>query len=242
MEMKAIVGSLLLSAALVAPALAADMPVKARPAPVMVAAYDWSGFYMGVHAGYGWGDTSFTMAGFPAAAEHDANGFVGGGHVGYNWQVNQVVFGIEGALSINTLEGKVTCPNPAFRCENDVDHFWRAGGRLGLASSNWLFYGTGGFARAKVDSHLVTAAGAETSSGSKHHHGFYFGGGIEYAMTPNFIIGVEAYHVSLDDKEHFTPNGVVVPGQTRTIDLDFTVVQARASYKFNWGAPVVARY
>ena len=35
------------------PALAADLPARVTKAPaVVVAAYDWSGFYLGVHAGY----------------------------------------------------------------------------------------------------------------------------------------------------------------------------------------------
>jgi hypothetical protein len=53
---------------------------------------------------------------------------------------------------------------------------------------------------------------------------------------------VEAYHVSLGTERHFLPGGVVVPFNTREIDLDFSVVQARATYLFNWGGPVVARY
>src|SRR5258708_6698132 len=47
-------------AALIAagPALAADLPLKAPP-PV-VAAWNWSGFYIGGHGGYGWGRNSQT--------------------------------------------------------------------------------------------------------------------------------------------------------------------------------------
>jgi hypothetical protein len=39
-------------------AVAADMPIKAPPAPVVVD--DWSGFYLGAHGGYGWGQDPFT--------------------------------------------------------------------------------------------------------------------------------------------------------------------------------------
>jgi outer membrane immunogenic protein len=45
--------------AVACPAVAADMPVKSpvyKAAPVAV--YNWSGFYAGLNAGYGWGDTS----------------------------------------------------------------------------------------------------------------------------------------------------------------------------------------
>src|SRR5688572_374146 len=112
--MKAFVGGLIISAALAAPALAADMPVKARPAP-LAAAYDWSGFYVGVHAGYGWGDVSFGMPGVPGVGEYDSTGFVGGGHAGINWQFNRLVLGVEGALNLNTMEDSAVCPNAAFR-------------------------------------------------------------------------------------------------------------------------------
>ena len=37
------------------PAVAADMPVKARPAPPPV--YSWSGCYGGGFVGYGWGNS-----------------------------------------------------------------------------------------------------------------------------------------------------------------------------------------
>ncbi len=50
------------AAMFVAPALAADiaprMPVKA---PVIAPAYNWSGFYIGGHVGYGWDPASATF-------------------------------------------------------------------------------------------------------------------------------------------------------------------------------------
>jgi outer membrane immunogenic protein len=56
---KLFVGAAALLALGVAPALAADMPVKARPAPVTIeSAYNWTGFYIGLNAGYGTGHTS----------------------------------------------------------------------------------------------------------------------------------------------------------------------------------------
>jgi outer membrane immunogenic protein len=73
-------------AVLLAPAMAAEKPVRVhkRVRPVVVAApvYNWTGFYAGVHAGWGWNDSTGTSTisagGIPTVltAQHDlgANG------------------------------------------------------------------------------------------------------------------------------------------------------------------------
>ena len=74
----------LTAAAMFAPAgaaFAADLPVKA--APVAPAYYDWSGVYLGVHAGYGGGMKDW-FGDF--TADFTARGFLGGGQVGINKQ------------------------------------------------------------------------------------------------------------------------------------------------------------
>src|SRR5262245_63454592 len=47
--MKALLNGIALSMLVAAPAMAADMPVKAQPAPVEV--ISWSGFYLGIAGG-----------------------------------------------------------------------------------------------------------------------------------------------------------------------------------------------
>jgi len=82
------------------PAMAADSGVGAPPAYAPV--NDWSGFYVGGHAGYGWGHDPFTSSlgsqqggirGFQSVnippvtlTGIDPKGFVGGAHFGYNQQ------------------------------------------------------------------------------------------------------------------------------------------------------------
>jgi len=241
---KKLLGGIALSVLFALPAMAADLPARTvRPAPVpVIAEYNWSGFYIGAHAGYGFGDLSVTTPAGVTVVDRDFNGFVGGGHVGINWQWNRLVLGLEGAVSFNGSDTSGACVGGGggvVTCDADMDHFWRAGGRVGFAAGqggNWLFYGMGGYARAKFSTSGVTAGGVVVDDVSTHHSGWYAGGGIEYAIGPNFILGVEAYHVSLGSERV----GVVFP---RDVDLDFTVVQARASYKFNWWtAPVTARY
>jgi outer membrane immunogenic protein len=71
---KIILGSATAALALLATSLiarAADLPQKAyAPAPVMVAIYDWTGFYIGGNGGYGtsrncWGSCAGSWRGHP---------------------------------------------------------------------------------------------------------------------------------------------------------------------------------
>jgi outer membrane immunogenic protein len=105
------------------PAFATDLPAPVYKAPVYKAPaaaplYNWSGFYIGVNAGYGWGkaNTDIANAGgnalegpvgnsfdpLPAFAHSDSgklNGPNGGGQIGYNWQFAPMgVLGIEADL------------------------------------------------------------------------------------------------------------------------------------------------
>ena len=69
-------------------AAAADIPTFSPPPAPMLSttpiAYNWSGFYVGAHGGWGFGDGAFD------------DGFVVGGQLGVNWQFNSFVLGAEG--------------------------------------------------------------------------------------------------------------------------------------------------
>src|SRR3982751_3665652 len=100
-DMKKIVLATVLAALGSASAMAADMP--SRPytkAPVMapVQVYDWTGFYIGGHAGGAWAqsDWTFANASFFSNVAGDRIGFeptgwLAGAHVGFNYQINQFV-------------------------------------------------------------------------------------------------------------------------------------------------------
>src|SRR5262245_2729316 len=91
---------------------AADLPLKARAAKTL---YDWTGFYVGGHFGYG--DAGFGPGTNPLPLQgvvlpHSATGLNGGYQLGYNRQLaNRVVLGIEadatftGALDVPAHEG-----------------------------------------------------------------------------------------------------------------------------------------
>src|SRR5262245_61403864 len=91
-------GIALAAVAIAAPVSAADYPArgpvyKAAPMPL----FNWTGFYVGGHAGYGWSDSE----------NLDPKGWFGGGQVGYNWQyAPNWVFGLEGDISGSDISAK----------------------------------------------------------------------------------------------------------------------------------------
>lgn len=98
MKNKLAVGSISLVTLAAIPAYAADMPLKAPP-PVL----SWTGGYVGLNGGYGWGDwdSDSIAAIFPdgvtTTADPDVRGWFGGVTAGYNWQSSQQwVVGVEG--------------------------------------------------------------------------------------------------------------------------------------------------
>jgi len=86
-------------------AMAADLPVKAPifRAPA-AAVYDWTGFYVGAHAGYAWARTNYSDPLTGDQVPLAAKGFIGGGQAGYNWQTGPWVFGVEGQGSWSHLQ------------------------------------------------------------------------------------------------------------------------------------------
>src|SRR3990172_5088830 len=70
------------------------MPAKAPM--YMAPAYNWTGFYIGVNGGGGWGRSDWSNAG--GTADSNLSGGLVGGTIGYNYQAGQAVFGLEGDL------------------------------------------------------------------------------------------------------------------------------------------------
>src|SRR5215218_5933802 len=109
-------------------ALAADMAVRAPAAPAYApaAAPSWSGPYLGIRGGYGWGDADYlnlgggsggnviggvnvpfatTFGGRGHGVQHDVNGGILGYVSGINWQTGAFVFGLEHTLSWSGIKG-----------------------------------------------------------------------------------------------------------------------------------------
>ena len=222
-------------------ALAADLPVKAVPAPVAI--YDWSGFYIGVAGGgsLGTSDHLDAATGVSDASGYNVKGGLAGGTLGYNWQMSSFVVGFEGDVSwvgeygSNPDLGAVG--NPAFTSFTKETWMATARARFGYAVNNLLFYATGGYAAAGVEAGVKDAnTGALLASSSGTRNGWTAGGGLEWGFAPNWSAKFEMLYMKFDSAAF---NTIQAEGP-RTVPLDDTVARVGINYRF--GGPVVAKY
>jgi outer membrane immunogenic protein len=222
-------------------ASAADMsrPVyKATPAAAPVA-YNWSGFYIGAHGGYAWGDLNGNLAGL--IGSQDIDGGFGGGQLGWNWQApgSPWVFGIEADASFASVGDTVAVVGGSI--DSDIDSFGTIRARLGYAVDRTLWYVTGG--AAWVNNEItVTATGIGSLSSSNTHWGWTIGGGVEWAFYDNWSLKAEYLYIDTSSENYFT----TILGTALSFDPDIHTVRVGLNYRFGGGGygkgPVVAKY
>lgn len=145
---------------------------------------NWTGAYVGAHAGYGWsawdGKQEYTDAALVPLAPFgpfdtsshtiNANGALAGGQIGYNYQIGSVVVGVEGDGSWADLKGSGSMfpypqdPNrgtavgtPGWNFDIKNDWLATARARAGWTTGSLLFYGTGGVAFGGLkESHTIS--------------------------------------------------------------------------------------
>jgi outer membrane immunogenic protein len=189
-----------------------EMPVKA-PAYVPPL-YDWTGFYVGINGGYGFGRSGF-LAPSPSSGFNVDGGMVGG-TVGYNYQINQAVLGIEGDMDADWAKGSTTCAGVSCTVKNEWLSTLR--GRLGYAAGRFMPYVTGGAAFGDIKD---TIPG--TGSASETKVGWTAGGGVEAKLTGPWSAKLEYLHVDLG-------SGASIAGSEASYHTD--IVRAGLNYKF----------
>lgn len=135
----------------------------------------WSGFYGGLHFGYGWNAEesqletllygepmsleSQDLEEVPAEYDIDASGVLGGAQVGFNYQLDRFVLGLESDFAFTDMEGDTTesgsatsggppvTSNFLSRRSQSLKWFSTHRGRVGfLPAERLLLFATGGLA------------------------------------------------------------------------------------------------
>ncbi|WP_338830605.1 outer membrane protein [Bradyrhizobium sp. 27S5] len=230
-----------------APASAADMAVKAPPPAPLPVIYNWSGFYIGAHGGWGQSRNCWDFVGVAGTVIGDGcrerSGGLVGGQIGYRWQANQWVFGLEAQGDWADLSSqRVSIIAPAFSTRTTTDGIGLFTGQIGYAWNASLLYVKGGAAvTSNRFSILSTLTGAELASASATRWGGTVGVGWEYGFAPNWSAGIEYDHLFMGDANNsFSVANPIVAGALNRISQDVDMVTLRINYRF--GGYGAARY
>jgi outer membrane immunogenic protein len=218
--------------ALTAQAFAADVPQGRRymppprgGGPTYVPFFSWSGLYVGVNAGYGFGHSKWTSAASGATTgDFTLDGALIGGTMGYNMQLGGAVVGVEGDLGWSNIKGSTTalCLGS---CETRNNWLGTLRGRIGYAFDRFLPYLTAGAAFGDIEA----STSPDSGSFNRSNIGWTAGGGLEYAFFSNWSAKLEYLYVDLGKASCNTTCGT-----TAGTDVTFTtsVVRAGLNYKF----------
>ena len=244
------------------PAMSVDLPLrplyKAPPPPPAV--FNWSGFYVGGHVGYGWGDADIAEFAFYQkhkkvllpARSIDADGFLGGVQGGWNYQFGPFVLGAELDFSWSDVKGDVTsaivASNGSGSTSLSSNATWisTAAARFGYAWDGFLVYGKIGAAWAQFDydNNIAFTIDRNTTVGntsaSEVRSGWIVGTGLEWAFSGNWSAKAEYNYMDFGSR---TVDFASFGGVPVSLDIDqrISVIKAGVNYRFGDNI-VVARY
>jgi high affinity Mn2+ porin len=236
-------------------ALAADpaaMPVKAAAIWYGVPpAYDWNGFYVGAHLGYGWGRSNwsegpdFISGSFNLAKSFDAfqetGSFFAGLQAGYDYMfANRVVLGVAVDASAPSFHNQdrisiggmsfFTTPTLGPQTFGETTlMFGTVRARVGYAPGDWLFYATGGYALTRNQAIVTQLGSGPTDAPLLWRFGWTAGGGVEFPVKPHWTASLEYLYTRYGHTGTFFPNA----GQG--YDSDFSLQQVRLGLNYRFG-------
>jgi outer membrane immunogenic protein len=215
-------------------AQAADMAFKAPPA---AASIDWSGFYLGGHAGFAASSVPFTFVddlGNSEDLRFSPTSYIAGAQFGAQWQFDQWVMGIEGTWSGLNLAQTVNSTVTVGEFHSiKINEIGTATFRFGSTWNRALLYAKFGYAAARINIHSVDTGTGLIADNTKWHSGWTAGAGIDYMALENVVVGAEFdyYNFNFDNTNGLYNDGVT-PFSASASNANIYAIMARASYLF----------
>jgi outer membrane immunogenic protein len=198
---------------------------------------NWSGPYVGVEGGYGWGSSHHDDAtGFNSGSFSTDGGLVGG-TVGYNWQTGPFVFGAEGDMSWADMGGATggggACSGATPYCSTRLSDLGTVRGRLGYSLGQIMPYATGGLAFGDLhggEGDIPANGGSGT--GSRYRIGWAAGAGVEDAFSPRWSAKLEYLHVDLGNGPIFSDTFADGSTAAEHVSFQSDIIRGGLNYKF----------
>ncbi|UGX92584.1 outer membrane beta-barrel protein [Bradyrhizobium barranii subsp. barranii] len=190
--------------------------IDKEPPPVMPT--NWAGVYLGGTIGAGKGRSHYADP-FPTPVSGDyadLGGAMFGGQIGINYQTGSWVLGLEASGYWANVQGTNTCfgafPSPqiaGFNCGSQIDALGALTGRVGYAFDRTLLYVKGGSAWDRQTNQFNTGgiSGTILTNGNTNW-GWTVGGGLEYALLPNWSMALEYKYYDFGKSPVFTTAGL----------------------------------
>ncbi|HJT80520.1 MAG TPA: outer membrane beta-barrel protein [Chthoniobacterales bacterium] len=177
--------------------------------PTPAAMCDWTGPYVGVHAGGQFGDSVTHDFATGRVFGYDQSGFNGGLQVGYNFQWNWLVLGPEIDVGYMNVEGEGVEPRfPNVRGETDSDFYTTMRGRIGVrlnCGGCWLLYATGGAIGMNYTTRYHVDPNFFDARGNDFNWGYTVGGGVERKIGRHWSVKAEYLYFSTDEQSFGEP-------------------------------------
>jgi outer membrane immunogenic protein len=226
-------------------AVAADMAVRAAPAPVRPLCAQFGGFYIGVQGGSvkhdsTWNDrdawaNNEVSVGLPLSVNSNEFGWHVGPQIGWNWQSGCTVFGVmadwswsDANHSIFATDGQPGAALDTLAVDTELKWFGTARTRAGVVVDNLLLYVSGGFGFAKigytatVTDNIGGVFVSERFSSDKTRVGWAAGVGTEWAFAPNWTLMSEFVYIGFQNKgDTFSSTFAVNNGNSPSKRFDY---------------------
>lgn len=183
------------------------------PATNGIEGSDWTGFYIGAYGAYGFGNTR-SSDNFDSKPQDPYPGI----HAGYMFELEKIVIGIEGDLSLADLDGYAG--SGAGLVSQDIDNIAAISGRIGLPFDNMLVFMSAGWSWADSERNTLVSGDRELLNGPT------IGGGFQYGLSHQLIGRIEYVHIDYGKVTYD------IPGSPK-VDSNVDVVKVGLDYIFN---------
>ncbi len=225
------------AAFLVSAFFAAGNPAQAETA-------DWSGFYLGAHAGgiaakehWKWNQAGLYAASAGETHDPSVNGLIAGGQAGYLHQWGPWVAGVELSATTGHLKDKSNSTStPGVVHKTTIDWFATAAAKFGYAREDYLFYGLAGYAG--TDIHTSTGQpGVSEFFEEVWQSGFLLGAGVDYKLSKHIVLGAQYNYMHIPERDRtgtgqFETGGSTGVAESISTGADYHIATLRMSWQF----------